>query len=203
MKERWFMGCSIHWSQFQTCEKSQILKSQFSISNIWSWIFMFLKCILKPEQWWESLLSCKCGQCDNMVQLSIHICISSTTSIQETQKNYIWHAIWQENNLYFERGDEGREGETEEDSDGDGDGDGHREHCNAFMATPWQNAHLNRRQPNSHLLQSSVLPSSLSLLSNSRKSDASSSLCTELHTNAKLHLLPHERLCTSLAYTPH
>lgn len=54
---------------------------------------MLMKCILKPEQWWESLFSCQCGQRDNVVQLSTHICISSTTSIQETQKNYTSHTI--------------------------------------------------------------------------------------------------------------
>lgn len=155
---------------------------------------MFMRCILKPEQWWERLLSCQCGQRDNVVQLSAHICISSTTSIRGDRKITL-HAIRYGRKTIcsleevIKRWGVGRE--TEEHSDGDGDGDG--DIRNAFMATPWQKAHLSRRQPNFHLLQPSVLPSSPFSPSYSVKSKASQCLYTELYTNAKLHLLPHLR----------
>lgn len=161
---------------------------------------MFIKCILNLEQSWERLLSCKCGQCDNVVQLSTHICISSTASIQETLKNDTSHAISYSRKTTCSSEDVVKEGRGRPEEDRDGAED--EKICNAFMATPWQKAHLSRRQPNSHLLLSSVLPSSLSLPGYSLKSELRSH-CTKLHTNAKLHLLPHEHHLPTLYISSH
>lgn len=159
---------------------------------------MLMKCILKPEQWWESLFSCQCGQRDNVVQLSTHICISSTTSIQETQKNYTSHTIRYGRKTICSleevgKGRRGRQRKTMIEME-----------IERFAVPLWH--HHDKKLISAGGSQIPICYNPLSSLPPflfSMKSEASQSLYTELHTNAKLHLLPHEHLHTFLAYTPH